>query len=250
MSLTKYLLHRSFQPNFITLLYHPAYLRRRLLYRSIRSASSLTGGRLLDYGCGRKPYQNLFAHVNEYIGADKKQTGYTIGLSAADVFFEDQLPFEDNSFDTILCFEVLEHVFTPHETLDDLYRVLKPGGKLMLTIPFFCNEHEVPYDYGRYTYYGLKYLLNKHGFDLLLNKREGSFWETWTHLFCTYTHNICHKLTGNSYRAYALGAPFVFVANLLGRLLGTIWPSDKSFYLNHFVLAEKRALHAPEQKTS
>ena len=240
--IARYLLRRSFQPNFITLLYHSSYLRRRLLYRDIQKTAPLIKGKLLDYGCGRKPYRNLFTHVSEYIGADVKHSGYPKTQSAADVFFEGTLPVEDNSFDAVLCFEVLEHVFKPDETLHDLRRVLKPGGKLMLTVPFFCNEHEIPYDYGRYTYYGLKYLLNKHGFTILVSKREGSFWETWMHLFSEYTHSIFRKLTGSSYRAYAIGAPFVFVANLLGRLLGAILPTDKTFYLNHFILAEKQPL--------
>ena len=237
--IAKYLLHHSYQTNWTTLLYHPFYLRRRLLYRSILKNAPLIQGKILDYGCGRKPYRNLFPQVKEYTGADIHNSGYPSSQSSADIFFEDALPFKDKHFDAVLCFEVLEHIFTPEESLKDIHRVLKPGGKLMLSVPFFCNEHEIPYDYGRYTYYGLKHLLNKHGFSLLTSQKVGTFWETLLHLHCTYIHNILYKLTSSHYLSYALAAPITCIHNLLGRGLGACLPKDKSFYLNHFVVAEK-----------
>jgi SAM-dependent methyltransferase len=77
----------------------------------------------------------------------------------------DDLPMADGCYDAVLCTQVLEHVPNPGDCLLELLRVLKPGGRLFLTVPMAHPEHQVPYDYYRYTSYGLRYLLDQAGFD-------------------------------------------------------------------------------------
>lgn len=69
------------------------------------------------------------------------------------IFFYDgeTIPFENNSFDSIVSTKVLEHLFTIYELLEEFYIVLKPNGKAVITTPFMWEEHEIPYYFARYT---------------------------------------------------------------------------------------------------
>lgn len=72
------------------------------------------------------------------------------------------MPFSDNSFDAVFLIEVLEHVHNPPKALSEIYRVLKPGGILIFSVPFIFPLHDRPGDYFRYTKYGLKLLLTEY----------------------------------------------------------------------------------------
>ena len=76
-------------------------------------------------------------------------------------------PFESEQFDSVLCNQVLEHVFNPDFFISEISRVLKPSGKLLLFVPFVWDEHEQPNDYARYSSFALKFMLEKHGFRLI-----------------------------------------------------------------------------------
>jgi len=77
-----------------------------------------------------------------------------------------KIPVKAESYDLVFCSQTLEHVPDPQLLLSELYRVLKPGGKLWLSVPFFYAEHEIPYDYYRYTRYGIAYLFEKVGIQI------------------------------------------------------------------------------------
>lgn len=104
----------------------------------------------LDLGCGRAYYKKYFPNR---IGFDIQP-----GLDVNIVGDAHSLPFEDEKFDNILCIEVLEHLHSPHVAISEMKRVLKKGGKLILTTRFIFPLHDTPEDYYRYTKYGLKYL--------------------------------------------------------------------------------------------
>jgi SAM-dependent methyltransferase len=80
------------------------------------------------------------------------------------------IPVDDDYFDAILCIAVLEHVVNPEESIAELFRVLKPGGHLILEVPFLQPEHKVPTDFQRYTRDGLQHLVTKHGFRVIRTK--------------------------------------------------------------------------------
>jgi SAM-dependent methyltransferase len=80
------------------------------------------------------------------------------------------IPVADNYFDAILCIAVLEHVVNPEEAVAELFRVLKPGGHMVLEVPFLQPEHKVPTDFQRYTRDGLEHLVTKHGFRVVRSK--------------------------------------------------------------------------------
>jgi SAM-dependent methyltransferase len=124
------------------------------------------GSALLDVGCGEKPFFKIYSELGyEGIGVDVPFSPHK--KTSVDVFASAQfLPFKDCSFDVILCSEVLEHLPEPADFLAEARRVLRENGVLILTTPFLVAEHEIPYDFYRYTRYGLQSMLEKQLFDI------------------------------------------------------------------------------------
>lgn len=110
-------------------------------------------GRTLDLGAQTGPYA---AHFPRRVGVDLRSGPgvQVIGDALA-------LGFKDSSFDVVLCTEMLEHVPEPQRAIDEMRRVLKPGGLLLLTTRFLFPIHDAPHDYFRYTKYGLRHLLRR-----------------------------------------------------------------------------------------
>jgi len=144
------------------------------LIRDIENAlKSNATGRLLDIGCGNKPY-SIFLNENiEHIGCDITQSSENkvdIICTATSILAE------NNSFDTVLCTQVLEHVEETDKMLSECFRVLKPGGKIILTCPMYWPLHEEPYDFFRFTKYGIKHIFEKAGFgDLNIKENGGKY---------------------------------------------------------------------------
>ena len=166
--------HRqAFYPGFIGIFVNPFYHARLGLRKAMSRFSSELKGRLLDVGCGSKPYQELFV-VDDYIGLDIDSEA-SRNRKIADYFYDGKtFPFNEDEYDSVLCNQVLEHVFNPDEFLSEIKRVLKPGGRLLLTGPFVWDEHEQPHDYARYSSFGLKALLDKNGFNVIGYKKIGA----------------------------------------------------------------------------
>jgi SAM-dependent methyltransferase len=156
----------------------PAYLERLSLVRALRElADLLEHGVILDLGCGVKPYESLLARPGDrWVGVDNPPTmqGSYGRLTQADVFADcHQLPFADGYFDSVICTQVLEHVPEPERVLRETARVLRPGGVLILTAPMVWPLHEEPYDFFRYTRYGLRHLLGSAGLEVIREVQRG-----------------------------------------------------------------------------
>jgi SAM-dependent methyltransferase len=221
------------------------FITRVGLLEFISSNANEIKGRILDVGCGEKPYSNLFA-ATEYIGIDIEHSGHDHKHSNIDIFYNGiQIPFEDNSFDSIVCFEVLEHVFEPEKIILEMYRVLKPGGKIMITTPFIWNEHEIPYDYGRYTYFGLKYMFAKNGFTIIKQKRIVSGIALFVVLISLYVREGQETLRIFFKRSkilsgliYLIFRPVFFIFNVTGSICSLL-PKNDRFYFNNGIVAQK-----------
>ena len=134
--------------------------------------SFLKDGKILDVGCGKKIYRNIFPE-NEYLGIDVKVSGRKNEEKYADMYFDgENIPFEDNYFDFIICTEVLEHCTNPSKLISEIYRVLKAKGRALITVPFIWGEHEIPYDFRRYTSYGFKKDIKKVGFKIIKFQKD------------------------------------------------------------------------------
>jgi len=128
-------------------------LQANTIERDLRALFTGFRGRLLDVGCGNSPYRHLLdPAVAQYQGVDVP-AAKDFGYQNPDTVYYDghALPFPDASFDAVLCTEVIEHIPDPTEIIREMHRVLKPGGKLIATIPWSARFHYQPYDYHRYT---------------------------------------------------------------------------------------------------
>jgi SAM-dependent methyltransferase len=157
-----------FAPNFLSIFINSFYFSRKGLHRKLKNICPKVQGSVLDFGCGRKPYRELFSNVSEYIGVDYENEGHPHENEDIDVFYDGKsLPFESERFDVVFTSEVFEHVENLDEMIKELHRVLKPGGKLLVTVPFVYMEHEMPYDFRRFSINGLSSFLKNNGFTIL-----------------------------------------------------------------------------------
>lgn len=156
-------------------------LEQASLEAATAAAAPRAKGRMLDVGCGDKPYETAFRpYVTEHVGVDFAPTfegSENAKRNRADKLYSgDLLPFGDAEFDTVLCTQVLEHTPTPERLLGECARVLRPGGVLILTVPFAFRVHSEPHDYFRYTKFGLAALIGSQGLVVQTLEPRGGFW--------------------------------------------------------------------------
>jgi ubiquinone/menaquinone biosynthesis C-methylase UbiE len=136
------------------------------------AASMKPGDKMLDAGAGEGWYKQFFTEVH-YESADFCQVNKQYGEITYVCDLGD-IPVESSQYDLVLCTQVLEHIPEPQQVLRELNRILKPGGQLWLSAPLYFAEHEIPFDFYRYTQYGLQHLLDNAGFKVVtINWLEG-----------------------------------------------------------------------------
>ena len=138
------------------------YLMHRLDRQKAAKFCKRLGPKVLDLGCGYRPYEDLLPEGSVCVGmdGDAARRPDLAGTCLA-------IPVKDASFDSVMCNHVIEHVPQPSKALGEIARVMKPGGLLYLTVPQTWGLHYEPYDFYRYTKYGLAYLLNEAGFEVV-----------------------------------------------------------------------------------
>lgn len=186
------------------------YLRRYFVNRTIRENDHLINGKILEVGSGEK-WRQLNGSITLNIDESAKPDVVASG---------EELPFDDNIFDAVLCLEVLEHTKNPNQMIKEIRRVLKRDGVLILTAPFVFEMH-CEEDYYRYTQEGLINLLSE--FKKVKVYPNGGY-------FCVLTHLI---------RIGSFGKYFYFILNNLGVFLDKFKKKPSRVCLGHSVIALK-----------
>jgi SAM-dependent methyltransferase len=189
----------------------------RLGRRHLATVTHLARGRALDIGCGNMPMLPVFAgRVGPVVGLDRPRPdgleirAHVHGAAAA-------LPFREAAFETAFCLQVLEHVSEPEQCLREALRVLAPGGHLILTAPHIWNVHEAPHDYYRFTEYGLRYLLEKAGFEVVEVRAMGGY-------FVTAGARLCYFIAHfDRWGLQVLTRPLFLVVQALSAFLDRIY---------------------------
>ncbi len=230
---------QEFFPSFLGIFTNAAYFGRKGLLEHIRRYAPRLKGRILDVGCGTKPYRELFL-TSEYVGLEI-DTPENRRNKNADFFYSGtEFPFQDQEFDVVITSQVLEHVFDPGAFAMEIHRVLKVGGTLLLTVPFIWEEHEQPYDFGRYSSFGIAHLLRQHGFTILEQRKSVTGIRAIAQLHNCY---LRRKFRLHNRKIRLLTNIFLFgITNILGILLSAVLPDHKDLYIDNIVLAERHEI--------
>jgi SAM-dependent methyltransferase len=228
----------SFHPTWLSAIVSPDYIIRRGLFLAVSQLAPSVSGRILDFGCGSRPYESLFLNAAEYVGVDLQATGHDHIDSKVDVFYDGKtLPFRDADFDAVVSFEVFEHVFNLPEVLREIHRVTKESGHLLISIPFAWNEHEVPYDYARYTSFGISDLLRKNGYDVIDLRKTTTYLLATGQIFIGYLTHLAPR--ARILRGF-FQILFICPCTLATLALNAILPKRYEYFCNCVVLARRQ----------
>lgn len=219
-------------------IFKPNLIEAFTLKRCVKIFTNEISGTCLDVGCGSKPYAAFFSHCESYIGLEV-ETEIALQSFAPEYFYDGTtFPFAPNSFDSLVSFEVLEHVKNPDVIINEIIRVLKPGGKLIISVPFCWIEHEKPYDYRRYTKTGLEEYLKKNGFEIILSKKTtGGLYTTLANFILVLRFKLRSFI---SYFADVLLLPVTILLHAIGYAEFLLHADDDS-YTSTIILASLKA---------
>lgn len=195
-------------------------------------------GKVLDIGCGNKPYSIFFKNsTTDYIGCDIVQSSE----NCVDYLCPaNQLCFDDNLFDTVFSTQVMEHVADYPGMVSEAFRILKKGGFAIFTAPFSWELHEEPYDFFRFSKYGLRYIFEKSGFEVLQIKSNGGKWAS---LFQLCLNVLFSTRKYNTIRSRLIKLIFIHFRFIIPYNKFAIWLDnhffDDVFTLNYLIIAKK-----------
>jgi SAM-dependent methyltransferase len=229
---------------------HFQYVPFRYARRDIKRDGPRLRGRVLDVGCGDQPYRSFLTGATCYVGLDYPPRANPVPFKAKPEVYGDaqHLPFADQSFDAVVCTQVLEHLARPDKVVGELARVLRPGGLALVSVPFFYNLHLEPHDYFRFSPYGIRYLLEDHGLAVLEIRGQGGIGT----LLVQMLHNWLFSTMARGFRQHFLGKILVLLAvplflplslmnNLMALALDRVNGPVLRFASNLWVLAKKPA---------
>lgn len=193
-------------------------------------------GSLLDLGCGKVPLYGTYRdHVADVTCVDWANSLHPCKHLDQAVDLTGPLPFPDCSFDTVLLSDVLEHIPTPEFTCREIARVLRPGGTLMMNVPFFYWLHEEPHDFHRYTEYSLARLMAISGMDVVRIDRLGGAPEILADVFAKNIFLL--PIVGKPLAIFAQGAVGMFRRTRFGRKVSV--KTSKNFPSAYGMIAVK-----------
>jgi SAM-dependent methyltransferase len=153
------------------------FIIRSAIFTAMKQVLSILSGTLVDVGCGQMPYRETimsFGQVKNYIGLDLNHND--IYKNNPDLTWDGvTIPLDDSSVDCAMATELFEHCTEPEVVMKEIFRVLRPGGKMFFTVPFLWPLHDVPHDHYRYTPFSLNRHLTGCGFHKIIQSSLGGW---------------------------------------------------------------------------
>jgi SAM-dependent methyltransferase len=202
-------------------------------------------GHLIDLGCGKVPlYMEYKKYVTEITCADWSESFHKNPYTDIDCNLNDRLPFGDSSCDTIILSDVLEHIAEPRDLCCEMSRILRPGGIILMNVPFYYRLHEIPFDYFRYTKYAMTHLCRLAGLNVKLIEPLGGVPEVLADILMktfAYKPIVGKPIARTIHECYRL-----FMRLPAGRKFSR--KSSETFPLGYFVVAEKAGSDKTKQQ--
>lgn len=203
---------------------HPQWLlERKLPPAGIQEVHGL----ILDIGAADRWIEKRLHPKAEYLALDYPSTGRDLYAARPDVFANAaRLPFQSEVFSGVACLEVLEHVSDPAQVVAEIARVLKPGGRVWISMPFLYPLHDPPYDFQRYTEFGLRRDLDRAGLKIISMKKSGHAIRVAGLLASLAVAGSAHDRRNSASAIILLPAAMLLVAtiNLAAFFLSVLWP--------------------------
>ena len=197
-------------------------------------------GKVLDFGAGTQPYRTLLKNCSYYLSLEY-DTPQNRERKVADIFYNGKnIPSQDHSFDGIISTQTLEHVPNPDEIVAEWSRVLRHDGLLLITMPFMWPEHEIPYDYQRYTSWGLRLLLERHGFEIIEQHKLLSDCRAPAQLLVAWIFDAFIVSFRPQIFRFLLIPVFCTPIFILASLIAFISPKNSNTYLDNLILARSK----------
>jgi SAM-dependent methyltransferase len=207
------------------------YAHYELLLPLIRQVAR---GKFIDLGCGSAPFwYAVVEQVESYHGVDLWPRSDKATF-AGDI--QNLGMVQDSSYDSAICIEVLEHLPEPGQAVATIQRILKPGGIVVISVPHLSRLHDLPHDYFRFTEYGLRYLLEQAGLEVVSIQTKGG-------LFTFLAHQLSTLLVAVAWSLPPLKAPLLTL-NRFFLVLGAFYAdrilrTAKTFPQGYIVVARK-----------
>lgn len=190
-------------------------------------------GIYLDVGAGDRWMRRHLPESCAYVALDYPITALEYG-SRPDVYADAaKLPFADSSFDGVFCLEVLEHVPHPAEVVQEIARVLRPGGKAWVSMPFLYPLHDAPRDFQRYTGHGLERDFELAGLRVVRAARKPHAVRTAGLLACLAIAGGPLERGGWALTLLPIAALVVLAINLVAFILSLVWPDWHAISAGH-----------------
>lgn len=240
-----YFVSLTFSPSWLGIFINPFWLCRRELALTLTELAPQLSGTVLDFGSGSQPYRPLLVNCSEYVSLEY-DTPQNRERKVADIFYDGKsISVGDGVYDGLLSTQTLEHVPNPEIIVGEWARVLKEGGVLLITMPFMWPEHEMPYDFQRYSSGGLRLLLERHGFEIIEQRRLLSDCRAPAQIFLAWVFDAILVKCRPKLLQLIL-TPFLCTPiSILASILATISPKNSNTYLDNLILARRTGMSIP-----
>jgi SAM-dependent methyltransferase len=224
--------------------FHPQWHSFRDELELMNSIGKAARGTLIDIGCANQRLKSYVPIGCKYIALDYYKTASSLYETIPDIYGNAQsLPFTNDCADALTLIEVIEHLPKPDAAFAEAYRVLKVGGELIVTVPFLYPIHDAPYDFQRWTRFGLEEIASHYNFEVREQHYRGQPAETaalLTNIAATkMTLNMLSRYNPVGLLAALCLTIFIPVTNILGWLFASTCHRDGLMPFGYYIKLRK-----------